>query len=108
MLIRELEVKVIAHGTLFPETVQVLEVIPMGDSVKTVGNGLAARLVHDQLSAAQLAASKKDYSLYAVFNCAAMSKIHAIQAPVKAAKETIVKVEHDKVGAEMVFGGDNE
>jgi len=55
MLVHELKPNVIVRGPLFPEPVQVLVVIPMGDSVKLVGKGLTTGQVHEPiLSAEQL------------------------------------------------------
>ena len=55
MLVHELKPNVIVRGPLFPEPVQVLVIIPMGDSVKLVGKGLTTGQVHEPiLNAEQL------------------------------------------------------
>ena len=56
MLLNQLKPNVIVRGPIFPEPVQVLVVIPMGDSVKLVGKGLTTGQVHEPiLNAEQLA-----------------------------------------------------
>jgi len=46
----------IIRGPTLPEPVEVLAVVPLGDSLKVVGRGLKTGLTHDPvLSAAQLA-----------------------------------------------------
>lgn len=55
-IVAKLRPDVIVRGPLFPEPVQVIVVIPMGDSVKLVGKGLSSGQVHEPiLSLAQLA-----------------------------------------------------
>lgn len=55
-LVAKLKADVIVRGPIFPEPVQVIVVIPMGDSVKLVGKGLSSGQVHEPiLSLAQLA-----------------------------------------------------
>jgi hypothetical protein len=46
---------------------------------------------------------KNDYWLYAVFNCAATSEVHAIQDPARLGWEPIVTIEHYHVGAEAIL-----
>jgi superfamily II DNA or RNA helicase len=46
---------------------------------------------------------KKDYWLYAVFNCATTAEVHPIQDPARLGWEPIVKVEHYHIGAETIF-----
>jgi hypothetical protein len=46
---------------------------------------------------------KKDYWLYAVFNCGSEPKIHTVQDPVRLGWEPIVKVEHYHVGANAIL-----
>ncbi len=48
---------------------------------------------------------KKDYWLYAVFNCAATPEVHAIQDPARLGWEPIVKIEHYHIGAEVILSG---
>src|SRR4030066_41278 len=56
MLIHQLKPNVIVRGPIFPEPVQVIVTIPMGDSVKLVGKGLKTGKVHEPvLDAEQLA-----------------------------------------------------
>jgi hypothetical protein len=56
MQISELKPSVILRGPIFPEPVQIIVAIPMGDSVKLVGKGLRTGKVHEPiLSSAQLA-----------------------------------------------------
>ena len=49
MNIEELKPNVIISGPLFPEPVQIITVIPMGDSVKVYGKGLKSGKVHDPI-----------------------------------------------------------
>ena len=46
---------------------------------------------------------KKDYWLYAVFNCGAIPQIHAIQDPARLGWEAIVMVEHYYVSARKIL-----
>ena len=46
---------------------------------------------------------KKDYWLYAVFNCASRPEIHVVQDPVRLGWEPIVRVEHYHVGARVIL-----
>jgi len=56
MELSQLKPNVIVHGPIFPEPVQVIVTIPIGDSVKLVGRGLKTGKVHDPiLNADQLA-----------------------------------------------------
>ena len=56
MQIDQLKQNVIVRGSIFPEPVQVLMVIPMGSSVKLIGKGLHTNQVHEPiLSVEQLA-----------------------------------------------------
>ena len=51
-----LKPNIIVRGPIFPEPVQVIMTIPMGESIKLVGKGLRTGLVHDPiLSQEQLA-----------------------------------------------------
>ncbi|MFH1743040.1 MAG: helicase-related protein [bacterium] len=55
MRIDQLKQDIIVRGPIFPEPVQVLVVVPMGDSVKLVGKGLNTGQVHEPiLNAEQL------------------------------------------------------
>jgi SNF2 family DNA or RNA helicase len=57
MLTEHLKPNVIIRGPLFPEPVQVIVAIPLGDAVKLVGKGLTTNQVHESiLNAEQLAA----------------------------------------------------
>jgi superfamily II DNA or RNA helicase len=49
MLIDELKPNVIVRGPIFPEPVQVILIVPMGDSVKLVGKGLRTGQVHEPI-----------------------------------------------------------
>jgi predicted GIY-YIG superfamily endonuclease/superfamily II DNA or RNA helicase len=51
---------------------------------------------------------KKDYWLYAVFNCATDPKIHLVQDPARLGWEPIVKVEHYHVGAEQILAAESK
>lgn len=51
---------------------------------------------------------KMDYWLYAVFNCAAMPKVHLVQDPARLGWEPIVKIEHYHVGAEQILAAENK
>ena len=56
MLIGELKPNVVIRGPIFPEPVQVIVVIPVGDAVKLIGKGLNSGKVHEPvLSVDQLA-----------------------------------------------------
>ncbi len=56
MQIDQLKPNVIVHGAIFPEPVQVIVVVPMGNSVKLIGKGLTTGKVHEPiLNAEQLA-----------------------------------------------------
>ena len=56
MQLDQLKPNVIVHGAIFPEPVQVIVVIPMGNSVKLIGKGLTTGKVHEPiLNAEQLA-----------------------------------------------------
>lgn len=56
MQIGELKPNIIVRGPIFPEPVQVIVVIPIGDSVKLIGKGLKSGRVHEPiLDADQLA-----------------------------------------------------
>jgi len=56
MLADQLKPNVIVHGPIFPEPVQVITVIPLGESIKLIGKGLKSGKVHDPiLSLEQLA-----------------------------------------------------
>ena len=46
---------------------------------------------------------KRDYWLYAVFNCGAIPQIHAIQDPARLGWEAIVMVEHYHVSARKIL-----
>jgi len=47
---------------------------------------------------------KKDYWLYAVFNCGTLPQVHAVQDPARLGWKPIVKIEHYFIGAEAVKG----
>lgn len=49
MQIDQLKPNVILRGPIFPEPVQVIVVIPMGDSVKLIGKGLKTGKVHEPI-----------------------------------------------------------
>jgi len=51
---------------------------------------------------------KKDYWLYAVFNCAADPKVHLVQDPARLGWEPVVKVEHYHVGAEQILAAESK
>ena len=46
---------------------------------------------------------KRDYWLYAVFNCGAVPQLHAIQDPARLGWEAIVMVEHYHVSARKIL-----
>jgi len=52
---------------------------------------------------------KKDYWLYAVFNCSSKPEVHIVQDPVRLGWEPLIKIEHYHVGAEKILKeeGDN-
>ena len=45
---------------------------------------------------------KKDYWLYAVFDCASTPQIHVVQDPARLGWEPLVKIEHYHVSAEQI------
>jgi len=45
---------------------------------------------------------KKDYWLYAVFNCASTPELHTVQDPARLGWKPVVKVEHYHVGPEVI------
>lgn len=49
MLLNQLKPNVIVRGPLFPEPIQVIVTIPMGDSVKLIGKGLTTGKVHEPI-----------------------------------------------------------
>ncbi len=51
---------------------------------------------------------KKDYWLYAVFNCIAEPKIHVVQDPVRLGWEPIITIEHFHVGAATIIKAASE
>lgn len=56
MLIDQLKPNIIVRGPIFPEPVQIITSIPMGDSVKLIGKGLKSLKVYEPiLNAEQLA-----------------------------------------------------
>lgn len=56
MLIDQLKQNIIVRGPIFPEPVQIITSIPMGDSVKLIGKGLKSLKVYEPiLNAEQLA-----------------------------------------------------
>ena len=58
MLPEDLKQNVAVYGLLFPEPVQVIIAVPMGNSVKLVGKGVRSNSVYEPiLSAEQLRAS---------------------------------------------------
>ena len=46
---------------------------------------------------------KKDYWLYAVFNCSTKPEVHVVQYPVRLGWEPLIKIEHYHVGAEKIL-----
>jgi superfamily II DNA or RNA helicase len=49
---------------------------------------------------------KRDYWLYAVFNCATAPKVHLVQDPARLGWEPVVQIEHYHVGAEQIIAGE--
>jgi len=49
MKLEDLKPNIIVYGSIFPESVQILSIIPMGESVKVVGKGLKTNQVHDPI-----------------------------------------------------------
>jgi hypothetical protein len=47
---------------------------------------------------------KKDYWLYAVFNCGSTPQVHAIRNPARLEWKPVVKVEHYAVGPSDILG----
>ncbi|MFM7364287.1 MAG: helicase-related protein [Cuspidothrix sp.] len=55
MKLDQLKVNVIVHGSIFPESVQVLVVVPMGDAIKLIGTGINSNKTYQSiLNAEQL------------------------------------------------------
>ena len=50
---------------------------------------------------------KKDFWLYAVFNCGSKPEIQIVQDPVRLGWKPIVKIEHYHVGATEIIGAAN-
>jgi superfamily II DNA or RNA helicase len=46
MTVKDLKPNTVVRGTLFPEPVKVIAVVPMGDSVKLIGEGMVSGKVH--------------------------------------------------------------
>jgi hypothetical protein len=64
MLPEDLKQNVTVYGPLFPEPVQILLTVPMGNSVKLIGKGVRSNTVYEPiLSAEQLAQLKASPSL---------------------------------------------
>jgi len=56
MHLDQLKLNITVRGAIFPEPVQVMVVVPMGESVKLIGKGLTSGKVHEpSLNAEQLA-----------------------------------------------------
>jgi hypothetical protein len=51
MLITDIKPNLIVRGPIFPEPVQVLVVVPMGESVKVIGKGLRNSAARSRSSA---------------------------------------------------------
>ena len=49
MQANSLKPNVIVRGSILPEPVQVIVVVPMGDSVKLIGKGLTTGRVHEPI-----------------------------------------------------------
>ncbi|HEV7858772.1 MAG TPA: DUF1822 family protein [Pyrinomonadaceae bacterium] len=53
MLVDQLKPNAVVRGSIFPEPVQIIMVVPMGESVKLIGKGLKTGLVHEPVLNAQ-------------------------------------------------------
>jgi superfamily II DNA or RNA helicase len=53
MLVDQLKPNSVVRGSIFPEPVQIIMVVPMGGSVKLIGKGLKTGLVHEPVLNAQ-------------------------------------------------------
>jgi superfamily II DNA or RNA helicase len=51
---------------------------------------------------------KRDYWLYAVFNCATDPQVHLVQDPARLGWEPVIKVAHYHVGAEQILGAESK
>lgn len=51
---------------------------------------------------------KRDYWLYAVFNCATDPQVHLVQDPARLGWEPVIKVAHYHVGAEQILVAENK
>jgi superfamily II DNA or RNA helicase len=51
---------------------------------------------------------KKDYWLYAVFNCGSKPELHAVQDPARLGWEPIVKIDHYHTSAQQIIGGESK
>ncbi len=63
MIISEIKPNMIVRGSIFPEPVKVITAIPMGDSIKLIGEGMLTGKVHQPIlkedQAAQLEVSSE-------------------------------------------------
>src|SRR5207253_1225397 len=53
MIVDQLKPNAVVRGSIFPEPVQVIMVVPMGESIKLIGKGLKTGLVHEPVLNAQ-------------------------------------------------------
>jgi hypothetical protein len=53
MHIDQLKPNVVVRGPLFPEPIQVIVTIPMGNAVKLIGKGLTTGQVHEPILSAE-------------------------------------------------------
>jgi hypothetical protein len=53
MRLDQLKPNIIVRGAIFPEPVQVIVIIPMGESVKLIGKGLTSGKVHEPIFKAE-------------------------------------------------------
>ena len=51
---------------------------------------------------------KKDYWLYAVFNCATKPKAHVVQDPARLGWEPLMKIEHYHIGSQALMSAAKE
>ena len=78
MTVKDLKPNAVVRGALFPEAVKVIAVVPMGNSVKLIGEGMVS------------------------------GKVHPIQDPAQYDWQPDVKVEHYRLVADVTAHADEQ
>ena len=82
MRLDQLNPNIILRGAIFPEPVQVIVVVPMGESVKLIGTGLTSGKVHEPiLNAQQLAGLEPSQNGFKTSAPKVMNKSSLYEAP---------------------------